>query len=154
MSPCSGTHVRNSGEVGPIFISGVEKLSQTLKVSFLCGKRVLKQFHRDSDVLKLLSKTLTTSTELLPDSLTKLQDQVKDLRKELARLKEEQWKREALEIYASAEQWNDLKRIIQVWLRPYSEVRYIAQKLLEQPSAVGALLSVPDKRVVFFKHPK
>ena len=154
LSPCSGTHVRNSGEVGVIFVAGMEKLSQTLKVSFLCGKRVVNQYHRDLAILKDLSRQLTTSTESLPDSITKLQEHFKEIRKELTHFKEERWKQEAAELYAGADGWNALRRIIQIWDRPYPEVRFIAQRLLEQPDATGLLISIPDRRAVFFKHPK
>ena len=151
LSPCSGTHVHNTGEVGPIFITGAEKLSQTIKISFLCGKRVLRQYHRDQEILKDLSRKLTTSPELLADSLSKLQDQLRQLRKEFSQLKEEEWKKEAQELYTAAADENGLKKIFGVWNRPYQELRFIAQRLLEQPAVTGALISIPDKRAVFFK---
>lgn len=154
LSPCSGTHVRNSGEVGVLFITGTEKLSQTLKVSFLCGNRVVTQYHQDLAILKSLSKQMTTAAENLPESITKLQDQVKELRKQLSQLKEEQWKRDAAQMYETAQQWNETRRVVRVWKRPYAETRFIAQRLLEQPDSTGALVSIPDCRVVFFKHPK
>ena len=155
LSPCSGTHVRNSGEVGVIFVAGMEKLSQTLKVSFLCGNRVVQQYHRDLTILKDLSKQLTTSTENLPDSISKLLEQSKEMRKELMQWKEERWKQEAAELYKkAAETGKGPRRVVQIWNRPYPEVRFIAQRLLEQPDTCGVFISVPDRRAVFFKHPK
>ncbi len=154
LSPCSGTHVRNSGEVGTVFITGSEKLSQTLKISFLCGNRVVRQYHQDLEILKILSKNLTTSQELLPESITKLQDQLKEMRKELSNLKENEWKQEALELYAQAEDWKNHRRILRIWKRPYAEIRFIAQRLMEQPSSIGVLVSVPERRVIFFKNPQ
>ena len=152
LSPCSGTHVQNSGEVGAVFITGTEKLSQTIKVSFLCGQRVLTQYHKDLDILKSLSKSLTTSPELLVESISKLQEQSKELRRELTQLKEGAWKQEAAQLYEAAENRKDLRIVLQTWKRPYQEVRFIAQKLLEFPSVAGAVVSVPDKRAIFFKH--
>ena len=154
LSPCSGTHVRNTGEVQMVFITGAEKLSQTLKVSFLCGNRVARQYHSDLDILKQLSKQLTTSAAMLPESLAKLQEQLKETRRELTRFKEEQWKQEALQLYSAAEDWRGMKFVLHVWKRPYPECRFIAQKLTEQPQSAGALISSEDGRAVFFKHPK
>ena len=154
LSPCSGTHVRNTGEVGMVFITGAEKLSQTLKVSFLCGNRVTKQYHSDLDILKQLSKQLTTATAMLPESLSKLQEQLKETRRELTKFKEEQWKQEALQLFSAAEEWRGMKFVLGIWKRPYAECRFIAQRLTEQAGSAGALISSEEGRAVFFKHPK
>jgi alanyl-tRNA synthetase len=152
LSPCSGTHVRNAAEIGVIFITGFEKLSQTIKVSFLCGDRVRKNYKHHSGILKTLSRNLTTSLELLPDSVTKLQSQIKELRKEISQLKEENLKEEAGKLASEAREWNGNRLIVAVWDRPYHEVRFLAQKLVEYPNRIGALASKEENRIVFFKH--
>jgi alanyl-tRNA synthetase len=153
LSPCSGTHVRNTGEVGIVFITSAEKLPQTLKVSFLCGNRVAKQYRKQLEILKTLSKNMTTAPELIPESVMKLQEQLKDTRKELSAIKEEQWKQEAAQLYADTQQdGNGIRRIFKIWNRPYSEIRFIAQRLAERPFVIGSLLSNIDRRIVFFKN--
>lgn len=152
MSPCSGTHVRNTAEVGAIFIYGFEKLSQTVKVTFLCGNRVRTRYHTDLAVLKSLSKTLTTSFDLLPASVNKLLSQIKELRKENMQMKEGKLKAEAMQLLVKAEDWYGKHLMIACWKRPYDEVRYLAQRLSEQGDIVGAFASVEDDRIVFFKN--
>lgn len=154
LSPCSGTHVQNAAEVGGIFLYGHERLSGTHKVTFLCGDRIRKKYSDDLSVLKTLSKNLTTSFELLPDAVGRLQSQVKDLRKELMRLKEASLQSEALKISDAAAQREGKRLIVAVWKRPYQEVRYLAQKLSEQPEHYGVLASSSENRLIFFKHPK
>jgi hypothetical protein len=44
--------------------------------------------------------------------------------------------------------------MIAVWKRPYAELRFLAQRISEQPGSVGAFASTTDQRVVFFKNPK
>ena len=153
LSPCSGTHVKNTGEIGVIFIYGFEKLSQTCRITFLCGNRVRNQYRKEVAILKSLSKTLTTSMELLQDSVTRLLAQGKDLRKENLQLKEKRLKAEAMEWLVKSENWNDLHLLVGCFDRPYEEIRFIAQRLSEQAGILGALASTRDKRVVFFKHP-
>ena len=153
LSPCSGTHVKNSGEIGVIFVHSFEKLSQSCRVTFLCGNRVRAHHHKEVAVLKTLSKTLTTSVELLPDSVAKLLTQTKELRKENMQLKEKRLKAEAMELLVKSEDWNETHLLVRCFDRPYEEVRYIAQRLSEQTGVLGALASISDKRVVFFKHP-
>ena len=153
LSPCSGTHVKNTGEVGMVFIFGHEKLSNSAKITFVCGKRVHSRYKKDLAVLKDLSKTLTTSFELLPDSIGKLQTQLKDLRKENNRFKEESLKNEAVGLIQQSRNWNGKTLLIRVWDRPYSDLRFLAQRLSERENTLGALASSLDRRVVFFKNP-
>jgi alanyl-tRNA synthetase len=153
MSPCSGTHVKNAGEVGMVFIYGYEKLSQSMKITFLCGNRVHTKYKKDLAVLRNLSKTLTTSFELLPDSIAKLQSQLKDLRKQNNRLKEDTLKAEVADLLKQSENWNGKHRLIRIWNRPYEEIRFLAQKLSNEPRVIGIFASIMDKRAVFFKNP-
>ena len=152
LSPCSGTHVKNTAEVGMVFVTGFEKISGGTKVSFLCGARIAGQYQKDLAVLKDLSKTLTTSIALLPESVRGLQSQIKDLRKENAQHKEGRLKAEAMKMLMNSESWNGHHLIISVSDRPYQELRYLAQKLAEQPGSVGALVSTSENRAVFFRH--
>ena len=152
LSPCSGTHVKNAGEIGSIFIAGVERLPKVTKVIFLCGNRVRSSYHHDLGILKVLSKNLTTSFDLLSESVQKLQNQLKDQRKQIKDLNEERLKVEASELAEHAVEWNGGHFILQVWNRPYEEVRYIGQRLTEFPGLLGALASTQENRIVFFKH--
>jgi alanyl-tRNA synthetase len=129
----------------------MEKLSQTLKIYFLCGQRVIRQYHRDHEILKSLSKSLTTSADLLPEMLSRLQEQLKDLRKQVTRFKEEEWKKEAQELFQNADDWKGFRMIRKIYNRPYAEVRFLSQRLMENPYTTGVLVSVPDRRAAFFK---
>lgn len=152
LSPCSGTHVRNAAEIGVIFIRDVERVAQKLKVSFLCGNRVRKQYAKDVVVLKALSKTLTTSVELIPESVDKLLAQAKEYRKEAQRVHETKLKAEAMQLLLNAEDWHGNHLMVTIKDRPYDELRYLAQRLSEQRDVVGVFVSSSDRRAVFFKN--
>jgi alanyl-tRNA synthetase len=152
LSPCSGTHVRNTGEVGMVFVYGHEKLSQSLKITFLCGSRINSRYKKDLSILKDLSRNLTTSFDLLPDSIGKLQTQLKDLRKENNRFHEERLKLEAASLYQESKDWNGFRLLVRLMNRPYQDLRFLAQKISEKESALGALISISDQRAVFFKN--
>jgi alanyl-tRNA synthetase len=153
LSPCSGTHVRNSGEIGSVFIHSFEKLSKSTKVTFLCGNRVRTLYHQELSFLKDASKKLTTSFDLIPESIVRMQSQIKELRRENMQLKETRLKSEASELAADSQHWKDCKLVIRVWPRPFEEVRFIAQRLSEQESLIGVLVSASERRCAFFKHP-
>jgi alanyl-tRNA synthetase len=105
-------------------------------------------YHRDLLILKDASKKFTTAVESILESISRLQTQIKDLRRENMKLKEARLNAEAMELLNSSER----KLVIQVWDRPFEEVRYIAQRLSEQPEAFGAVVSKSEQRGVFFKH--
>ena len=152
LSPCSGTHVKNAAEVGMVFITGSEKISNGTKVSFLCGNRIVRHYQKDFAVLKELSRMMTTSFELIPESVRTLQSQVKELRKGQTKMKEGRLRAEAMKMLINADHWGGHTLMIGVWARPYDEIRLLAQKLSEQPGTVGAFASTVENRAVFFRH--
>jgi alanyl-tRNA synthetase len=65
-SACGGTHVRSTGEIGPVIIRRVEKTKRQVRVEFLCGFRALRRARADFEVLSELSATMTTAIDELP----------------------------------------------------------------------------------------
>ena len=45
-SACGGTHVRGTGEIGPVVVRRIEKYKQSTRVEFLCGWRALARCAR------------------------------------------------------------------------------------------------------------
>ena len=43
-SPCCGTHLRSTGEIGMIKIRKVESYKGNIRVEFVCGNRALKDY--------------------------------------------------------------------------------------------------------------
>src|ERR1051326_7067054 len=50
-SACGGTHVRATGEIGPILIRRLEKVRGSVRVEFLCGMRAVKRAQAGYDAL-------------------------------------------------------------------------------------------------------
>ena len=42
-SACGGTHVRTTGEIGPILLRRTEKIRQSVRVEFVCGGRAVRR---------------------------------------------------------------------------------------------------------------
>ncbi len=51
-SACGGTHVRATGEIGPIWIRKTEKIRGNLRVHFLCGNRALRAMRAEREQLE------------------------------------------------------------------------------------------------------
>ena len=65
-SACGGTHVRATGEIGPVAIRRIEKYKKLTRVEFLCGWRALARARADFDALTTMATALTTSADELP----------------------------------------------------------------------------------------
>ena len=50
-SACGGTHVRRTGEIGPVLIRKLDKIRNTVRVEFLCGGRAVRRARADYDAL-------------------------------------------------------------------------------------------------------
>src|SRR5439155_14055314 len=55
-SACGGTHVRITGEIGPILITGIERAKKQIRVQFICGDRVLQYARRANSTLNRSAK--------------------------------------------------------------------------------------------------
>jgi alanyl-tRNA synthetase len=65
-SACGGTHVRATGEIGPILIRRLEKVKKNVRLEFLCGTRAVRRARADLDLLSRLAGRFSASAEELP----------------------------------------------------------------------------------------
>jgi len=84
-SACGGTHVRATGEIGPILIRKLEKIRGNIRLEFLCGLRAVRRAHADYEALaaigRSLASTLDETPPLVAAQIEKLQDAEKSRRK-------------------------------------------------------------------------
>jgi len=65
-SACGGTHVRATGEIGPIVIRKLEKVRQTMRVEFLCGGRAIRRSRGEYEALSKVAQLFSASLEDAP----------------------------------------------------------------------------------------
>ncbi|MEP6686782.1 MAG: alanyl-tRNA editing protein [Gemmatimonadales bacterium] len=65
-SACGGTHVRATGEIGPIVIRKVERVKQNVRLEFLCGLRAVRRTRADADLLSAIAASHSATAEDLP----------------------------------------------------------------------------------------
>jgi alanyl-tRNA synthetase len=65
-SACGGTHVRATGEIGPILIRKSERVKQNVRLEFLCGARAVRRARADLDLLSRLAGQFSAATAELP----------------------------------------------------------------------------------------
>ena len=65
-SACGGTHVRSTGEIGPILIRKSERVKQNVRIEFLCGTRAVRRARADHDLLARLAGQFSAAPDELP----------------------------------------------------------------------------------------
>ncbi len=88
-SPCCGTHLRNTGEIGMIKIRKSEKYKENTRVEFVCGNRALKDYSQKNLQINNISALLSINDTNVYEKVEKLYTQKEKLEKENRILKEE-----------------------------------------------------------------
>ena len=65
-SACGGTHVRATGEIGPVLIRKLERVHGNLRIEFLCGLRAVRRAHADYDALARIGRTFSCALDEAP----------------------------------------------------------------------------------------
>lgn len=102
-SACGGTHVRNTAEIGPIFVRSVEKIRGNVRLEFVCGGRALRQARSDFRILQELSRLLSVPPAKTPATLATQLDRAKTLEKTAQKLAIELAQREGKELWTATE---------------------------------------------------
>jgi alanyl-tRNA synthetase len=55
-SACGGTHVRTTGEIGPILLRKTEKIRHSVRVEFVCGGRAVRRARADFEALSRIAQ--------------------------------------------------------------------------------------------------
>ncbi|MBM3813640.1 MAG: alanyl-tRNA editing protein [Acidimicrobiia bacterium] len=65
-SACGGTHLRCTGEIGPILIRKLEKIRTETRIEFLCGARAVKRARADFETLSAIARQFSATLEETP----------------------------------------------------------------------------------------
>jgi alanyl-tRNA synthetase len=74
-SPCGGTHVRRTGQVGAIALTGAERYKGGTRIEFVCGGRAMRRHRERARLLKSLGLLFTAGEADLPAAVERLKDE-------------------------------------------------------------------------------
>lgn len=158
---CGGTHLSNSSEIGLFKIIKEEGIgSGTRRIIAVTGQQAFESFRKQEDTLKEIAHTLKVpQIEQLPSKVVSLSEQLRDLQKEMAELKEKAAAAQAGDVFKNVQEANGLRYIAsQVavsdagalrtfadnWKqKDYSDVLVLAASIGEK---VNVLVASKDKR--------
>jgi alanyl-tRNA synthetase len=65
-SACGGTHVRATGEIGPILLRKLDRIRGNLRIEFLCGGRAVARARADLDALSHIARVFSSPLDETP----------------------------------------------------------------------------------------
>lgn len=86
-SPCAGTHLSHTGEIGMIKIRKWKKYKGNIRVEFVCGNRALEDYSWKNKDINEIALLLSSKDQDVLEKVKLLYSQKKELEKELRKLK-------------------------------------------------------------------
>ena len=146
-SGCGGTHVRATGEIGPILIRKLERVRKGVRVEFLCGSRAIRQARSDYRLLSLLATDFSATADELPRLIASQRDAIKEAGASNRELQGKMDICRARELYTAATpESTGIRRVTVREEGPSADaLRGLAQAFSAMPLAVfvGAVASPP-----------
>jgi alanyl-tRNA synthetase len=139
-SACGGTHVRATGEIGPVLLRRWERSRGHLRVEFLSGWRALADYRSKHALVSEWSARLTVSERDLGGALDRLAASARDQERALSEARERLIIHEAVERLAAAVSKGGRKILrLAVSGREAGEIRQLLREMTgREPSVVLA----------------
>lgn len=143
---CGGTHPASTGQVSAIKILGTEKIKGHVRVSFVCGQRVLAELAMRKKVLADVARQLSVPEIEAATALTKILKAQKNTEKALTAAKESLLKYEAQVLMAQ-----NTRLVAAVFdQRTMQELQKIARIIVtEQADMMALLVSQNEDKLQF-----
>lgn len=101
-SACGGTHVRATGEIGPILIRGAERVKKQVRLEFRCGLRAIDRARRDLELLAGMAASASAGIDEVGALFEKQRMELAGAMSERRRLEEALYGYRAGELYHQA----------------------------------------------------
>ncbi|MBN1135957.1 MAG: alanyl-tRNA editing protein [Anaerolineae bacterium] len=139
-SACGGTHVRATGEIGLIKIVRSERRGAETRVEFMCGRRALADYQVKNALLLDMARDLSVGYWELPEAIRRLDDELREARRELRHAQDALFDAEAGALWHAAARLGDLY-VVQAYLasRAPDELKLLAQRLIAHPQTAVLL---------------
>jgi len=139
-SACGGTHVRRTGEIGPILLRKLDRVRKSLRVEFVCGGRATRRARADYELLSRSSALFSTGIDELPALLEARASELQQALKHERELQQQLDAYRARELYDAALTLSPgAARVWTVERRQsggLQDLRGLAQQYAAQPRAV------------------
>ena len=149
LSACGGTHVRRTGGIGLIAISGFERFKGGLRVEFVCGGRALRAYRSLKNSVAGSVRLLSVLPDELPSAIEKLQAAGRSQQKSQEGLYERLAAHEAATLAASAEKVgavNVVAAAVSGW--DANGMKKLASSITDRPATLAVLLTTESPTLI------
>lgn len=145
---CAGTHVTNTGMIGPIKILRTERIQDGVeRVEFAAGEAAVKAVQARDDLLGEAAGVLRVPTDQLPKTASRFFEEWKDQQKDIERLKEDLARVRLKSLTSDAQDIDGLKVVVQKMGSADIDELLKAATLLAEQDYVALLGSTTGKLV-------
>ncbi|MDF2672188.1 MAG: alanyl-tRNA editing protein [Clostridiales bacterium] len=145
-SPCCGTHVTRTGEIGIIKIIKHEKYKGITRIYFKCGNRALQDFQNKNEIISNLTKQFNAAENEILDRAVSLAQDLDAALKKIKDSKDKLAYYESLDIIKAAA----ANKIITTFTdKSFADIQLISKHILSLGSYLLILSSASDNRILF-----
>ena len=110
---CGGTHVQQTGYIGPFIILGESAVSAGVRrIEATTGRNAIQIIQQERDTLKALSELLCVSRDKVLERVETVQEELKELRKDLAQWRSRVYAQQAGTLLQEAEEINGVRIVV------------------------------------------
>jgi alanyl-tRNA synthetase len=136
-SACGGTHVRATGEIGPILIRKLDRIRGNQRIEFICGLRAVKRARADFESLSAVARAFSAPFDELPALVAAQQEKLQDSEKARRRMATELAQARGRELYAATAPGADgVRRVVRRVAALGDELRAEAQSFTTGQKAI------------------
>jgi alanyl-tRNA synthetase len=140
LTACGGTHVAKTGEVGLIKIIKQEKRGDKQRIEFRCGHRALNDYRQKHAIVVELSTQMTTGGKELNTAVKRLQNDNKQVRRQLKKQQAELSRLEANHLINQGVRLGDTVLVTRVFSgRDLGQMRALGSQLIRHDGVIALL---------------
>lgn len=151
LSPCGGTHVRSTSEIGLVKVRRAERYKGGTRLEFLCGWRALRDYRWKHEALSALARELSVADREVIEAVHRLQAAEREARQEAEHTRRQLVLYEAAALREEAQpagSWRILARAFEE--RAPAEVKQLAGLIVSEPGMVALLATQSPAVRLFF----
>ncbi|MGA2882316.1 MAG: DHHA1 domain-containing protein [Bryobacteraceae bacterium] len=100
-SACGGTHVRATGEIGPILLRRLDRIRGNLRIEFLCGGRAVERARADFEALSQIARVFSSPLDETPALVEAQREKLQETDRTRRRLATDLAQASGRELYAA-----------------------------------------------------